>query len=418
MKSIYYLCFILLCQLLATNFGHAAVTITSYLDDDDDPIVYSIGLNPHRLVTDYSAGDSQSTAIKTYIPVDSVGDSERALANVMGEIVSQASGSLRFDLKIASNTDSSDRTLVGLFKLDDVWTVIYRGTVAGSTNYEPYGVQILATRFWNDISQFTGVVRDSYLYFFITSDTYADGDTIDESALPSGGLYYRTYFSGKLYTASQYTPTLASPQKGDGRAYLFFRSDLMPYAYHAAVVSYNSAQAIENNYAAASGAGTILKDDFSSCNGEDQEFTVSGLTNSQEYHLSVACIDKFQYATLFDQSVSVTPESIDAFLKKNACYLISAGFQREHYVLAYFRDFRDQVLAHSSWGKKFISWYYRTAPKYALYIVHHPFLSAVMRGIAYFLYFIFRFWNLLLIPVPFIIALLYYFLRGKRDANA
>ena len=49
-----------------------------------------------------------------------------------------------------------------------------------------------------------------------------------------------------------------------------------------------------------------------------------------------------------------TPESIINFLDKESCYFVSAGFKDSHYVLDYFRWFRDHVLLKFSLGKRLL----------------------------------------------------------------
>lgn len=384
----------------------AATTLAPVLDGDDNPEVYTVGIGSSALITEYASGADTSNAIKVYIPVNVTnGAGDHLDANkVGGNMVDDNGGSLRFNLKV-TNGNGASGYLIGIYKRDSVWTIIYKGTVASSTNYDPYQASFLGKNLWTTIADLNSV-KDSYLYFFFTTTNYALGDTIDESSLPEGGIYYRTYLSGKLYITATYDPLLDTPEKGDGRIFLKFRSELIPYAYRSAVISYSGSTIVENLYQDALASGTILKDDYGACTGDEQIFTVNGLENDREYHLSVACMDKFQFYTRFSLSVSATPQSIDSFLKENACYLVSAGFQRQHYVLDYFRGFRDSVLMHSDLGRAFVNWYYRTAPKYALMIVDSPVLSWLMRQAAFFLYFIFNFWKLLLIPVPFIIGLL------------
>lgn len=418
MNSVFYRLLISILSLVAfAQVSFSASTITPTLDDDDNPEVYTVGGFASPLVTEYGSGADTSNAIKVYIPVKITDNPNDHLdANkVAGNMVDADGGNLRFNLKITNGSGASGY-LIGIFKLDGVWTIIYKGSVAASTNYDPYQASFEGNKLWTVIADLASV-KDSYLYFFYTETNYALGDTIDDGSLPAGGIYYRTYLSGKLHVDPEYKPILDTAQKGDGRVFFKFRADLMPYAYRSAIISYPANTSTEYLYndAISTGNGTILKDDHAACTGDEQEFTVNDLKNGQEYHLSVACMDKFQFYTLFPASVSATPQSIEAFLKENACYLVSAGFQRQHYVLDYFRQFRDQVLMQSSWGQDFTSWYYRTAPKYALMIVHNPVLSTLMRGMAYFLYFIFNFWKLLLIPVPLIIGLVFFMLpKWKR----
>ena len=112
------------------------------------------------------------------------------------------------------------------------------------------------------------------------------------------------------------------------------------------------------------------------------------LSNATLYHVTLGYVDKWQFVTKLPVSKSETPESIINFLEKESCYFISAGFKESHYVLDYFRWFRDNVLLKFSLGKAFVNVYYETAPHYALkYIYPSETLSFLIRTFSYILYF-------------------------------
>ena len=46
-----------------------------------------------------------------------------------------------------------------------------------------------------------------------------------------------------------------------------------------------------------------------------------------------------------------------------------------------FRSFRDQVLSHSRFGRRFIAWYYQNGPQIANAISHRPMVRAVVRAL-------------------------------------
>lgn len=130
--------------------------------------------------------------------------------------------------------------------------------------------------------------------------------------------------------------------------------------------------------------------------------TVSELVNGSNYVFSVALVDKFKFTSLLSANQINAPQNIEGFLKEQSCYLLSAGFQERHYVLDYFRDFRDQVLSHFTLGRLFINWYYESAPKYAMYIYHSKWLSTFVKGLGYATYFIFNYSYIILLTCLFI----------------
>lgn len=121
------------------------------------------------------------------------------------------------------------------------------------------------------------------------------------------------------------------------------------------------------------------------------EIFIKNLTNYEEYWVGVAFVNKWSFATLISETQSQIPERIEAFLEAKACYLLSAGFREDHYVLDYFRNFRDKFLVKSVWGKRFIQFYYDTAPKYAQIIWQNETLAKFVRFFAFMAYFLMRY---------------------------
>ena len=124
--------------------------------------------------------------------------------------------------------------------------------------------------------------------------------------------------------------------------------------------------------------------------------TVNNLTNSDTYNVSILFEDKYKFGTVLSNDMIGQPKEIEELLKKNACFLLTAGFGEDHFVINYFRNFRDTILSQSYLGRAFIHTYYELAPKYALMIYHNEAIRAVIRGAGYTLYFIFNFYYIIL----------------------
>jgi hypothetical protein len=132
---------------------------------------------------------------------------------------------------------------------------------------------------------------------------------------------------------------------------------------------------------------------------ESEEFnsgsiTVNELVNGETYNLAFAKINKYLFLSKISGSLVGTPQNIETFLNEQSCFLLSAGFQTNHYVLDYFRSFRDRVLLTNKLGKSFVKYYYDTAPKYASFIYQNELLSFSIRIVGHFLYIIFNYWFL------------------------
>ncbi len=71
--------------------------------------------------------------------------------------------------------------------------------------------------------------------------------------------------------------------------------------------------------------------------------------------------------------IGVQTSEIQSFLGSSACFIATASFQSEHHPeVEELRKFRDQVLAHSRLGRRFIALYYDLSPRAASIVDAHP----------------------------------------------
>ena len=62
------------------------------------------------------------------------------------------------------------------------------------------------------------------------------------------------------------------------------------------------------------------------------------------------------------------------------CFVATAVYEDStHPDVIVLRTFRDEVLSSSSYGKKFIEWYYNNGPRYAAYISSKLFIKKLLR---------------------------------------
>lgn len=236
------------------------------------------------------------------------------------------------------------------------------------------------------------------LYFFIsTESTIADGTTFAVTdAGKTGGVFFEVQMSNKIYKNTELKVFITNPRKGDGRVILNYDTDSSMLDFKKVIVfKHDSTTPVTTNGAIGLYTGTVIDRDFATT--QSGELTINELSNGAEVTLSLAFQDKFGFASTLSDDISLTPVEIQELLKKQACFLLTAGFGEEHYVISFFRHYRDQVLARSWLGKKFIEVYYQSAPAYALAIYHSPILRFVIRVVAYILYFFFNFHWLILI---------------------
>ncbi len=248
------------------------------------------------------------------------------------------------------------------------------------------------------------------LYFFQSASLIAISDPALPTTTHAGGVYFEAQMSNRIYTNTDLQVTQAPIKVGDGRLILTVSVSTQMAEFKKMLI-YNT-----NGVATAAGlaAGEYTSGSYIDLNIANQsgEITVnkladgSPLINNSTYYFSALLVDKYKFATSFSASEVGTPLEIEQLLKKQACFLLTAGFGEEHYIITYFRNYRDQVLINSAPGRAFINFYYKTAPKYALMIYKSEILRSIIRGFAYFLYFIFRYLKLLSIGLSLTIIFL------------
>lgn len=253
------------------------------------------------------------------------------------------------------------------------------------------------------------------VYFFLSDESLdVTGLTTIDPATYSGGVYFESQMSNRIYTSSELITSILNLKIGDGRVIVDFNaSATMDSAIFKKVIVFKYTDtSVEKTgnpaYGALAGLGSLADKDVST--SQSGEFTLSGLTNNTPYNVSIAFLDKFQFATTFSDSRLGTPLEIQELLKKTSCFLLTAGFGEEHEVITFFRQYRDQVLSKVWIGQEFIKVYYRLAPHYAEIIYKHDSIRFAIRTFAYALYFLFKYCWLILL---FLISC--YYLNGQKN---
>ncbi|MEI8347819.1 MAG: CFI-box-CTERM domain-containing protein, partial [Pseudomonadota bacterium] len=223
-----------------------------------------------------------------------------------------------------------------------------------------------------------------FVFAIPSTQNCTEGNNPPDGAI---GIYYDIVLSDK--NPSQ-TVNLDAASGGDGRVYLAYRSQDIYKFWKTDIFLFNGQDnygAVDRTFSDIVGQGSIFLRNDPLSSGK---MMVKPLANNHSYSFAIYLVNRWQFATPISNSLEGRPQEIEEFLKKQSCYLLSAGFQQEHYVIEYFKGFRDQVLLKHNWGKIFVSWYYRTAPDYAPIIYKSPTLSALVRGLGYLSYFLFR----------------------------
>ena len=250
-----------------------------------------------------------------------------------------------------------------------------------------------------------------YLYLSTTQDS-SSTVTVNE-----GGLFFDFNISNRLPENSY---ELSSLDAGDERAFMQIKNgasitqmgdDLL----EGRVLSHiSSTEQASTTYVAsfASPLKIILKSELL----DEGEIAVNELVNNTTYNLSLVKINKYYFSSLLSSSKLVTPEDVDVFINKSSCFILSAGFGRDHYVVRYFRAFRDNILMKTELGESFVHLYYSLAPRYVDMIKKSSVLSTVIIALSYFAYFVFN--NILIIVFGMGLLTSILFWKGKRYGRA
>lgn len=244
----------------------------------------------------------------------------------------------------------------------------------------------------------TSGTEKKYLGYFYFSDV--SGLALGSTVTPTtAGIYFEINMSNRIYQSSSTSPSITRIRPGDRRLTIEYSSNaniLQPKAIRIVQYTSNPAGAADSKpfFYSAAASGALFGDEFTyASNGE---VTVKDLFNGVDLYLGIVTVDLYKFGTLVSPTSIGTPKSIEELLKANNCFLLTAGFGENHFVIDYFRHFRDAVLVNTFLGREFIHFYYKLAPKYALLLYQSETLRALVRGAGYALYFIFNYYLIIL----------------------
>lgn len=123
----------------------------------------------------------------------------------------------------------------------------------------------------------------------------------------------------------------------------------------------------------------------------DNEATIDGLENGTTYYVSVRTVDWAGNVSAFPKNESggiltasaepvITLSLSEIAGEQGGCFIATAAYgsyQEPHVQIL--RQFRDRFLLRSAAGERFVDWYYRVSPAYALWIAKHDAARAAAR---------------------------------------
>ena len=178
------------------------------------------------------------------------------------------------------------------------------------------------------------VKEDLNIYFYL-SDSAEEGTEVTTS---TDGLFIELKLSNTLPENNFVVDRIDS---GDGRVFLNVSSgdqisQMGDDFLTTAVFKYNDA--IERSAAASSNATFFLE--FEQAEHKDSgEYIINNLENGNAVNLAMAKINKYLFSSNLSNSKVETPQEVEVFLKKSSCFILSAGFGRDHYVVEFLERF-------------------------------------------------------------------------------
>jgi hypothetical protein len=354
---------------------------------------------------------SESAPAKVYLPIqkDDVDSKDYYITSRSNapEIYNIANAAHVFNIPLKISTNTEARYLYAAVKDGSSYKIIKRysstalpGSSANSEVTFALSAQdvckvFISTECLNlTIGSVTAVEKNFFVYFFLSANgTYqVDGSqTISVTTAPENtGIYYQVFMSNRIYPSTNLTVTITQARSGDKRVVLAYSASASFSTYAKSVRVYDhrgipleSKDLPIGRYT--TGALTAKVYDYL----QSGEITVTDLTNEDTYYLSLLLVDKFNFGSTLSDDAIAQPKTIEELLKAQSCFLLTAGFGEEHYIIDYFRNFRDQVLMRSFIGKSFVDFYYYLGPKLAKIIYPHESLRAIVRGFGYGLHYLF-----------------------------
>lgn len=422
--------------LLGSSFmAQAEITLKIYrpdvVDEDDLEIKIPMASNgsTFQLEVDLPSGDadSLSNAAKTFVPV--LGTPKFPEASIYSHNSSSKAddlpqadsgvppvASLTFEKEITITSGNDDLYLhaaVANSLSSNDWRVIGRNSspISPSAQEERHKVSFSTEDFCSNSDQLEcddlvgsddAVMAE--VYFFLADSVLPLNSEIDpEDSEYDHGVYYEVFLSSDVHASDPSIPDeainlvkLLELSRGDESLKLKYESDFTIDQFQRVVVARyedSSSDTSGGLFIGSNGThgplelfGETKDDEFPA--STEGTLLVEPLTNGEEAILSVAFMDKYGFVTPLSDSKAETPLEIEVLLQEQSCFFFTAGFGREHWVIDELKKFRDQVLKTSPIGSVFVDIYYEVAPKYAYIILEHPWLQAIVRGVAYLLVFL------------------------------
>ncbi|MFG1483438.1 hypothetical protein ABMA79_09860 [Halobacteriovorax sp. HFRX-2_2] len=373
------------------------------LDDKTEPVFYlrnSTGENLNELF--YNLGGDGSTAeaaITLYVPLSlgtnaqdlayHIADSGGTSPNLADE-TSDLGGLFLRDVDSLAYTN--EELYVALKDNDNsnpVFRIISRIPDAQVENPFVSFAEICSSSELNcaGITDSIASIKDSVelVLFFMPKDTdYSSNEEVEIPDTVGRAIFFKLVISAATVDIqTRSSLSIISTYSGDSSAVIEYAGD------HGGNGTYISRMALYLKDTA--GAGVVRTDfrEILEDQGNEGNAKVTGLSNNSQYRASIAYLDHFGFVSpLVETGEDIKPQPIEKLLAQNQCYLVTAGFQRDHYVLDYFRIIRDDYLMKTALGAAFVDFYYGTAPLFVETVLNNKALASMIKRYSFSMYFV------------------------------
>lgn len=391
--SIFFLSLI----LSISSYTKVSVSIPS---DDSVPKVRVTGGELSILVEKSGSSPANETdPHKIYMPFNDGTSENFYFSKTAVTLPTASTGTIEFDLRLENDTGNDAYIFVAAKRTDGSFDIVANKELnVSQTDGDDFTYSVTMAELCAGEGVNCGISdsEDQTVLFIGLSESNPGSGTL--SGL-SGytGVYYNFYLSSSYGNGEEIEFT--ELRRGDGRLTAVYEGHNMSNFDKAYAVIRSSPSSTAQMISAFRSEIISIEEI-----GEQFEGTadIKDLDNGSSYLISIVLVDKFNFASLASVTRVGSPSNIEAFLVKQSCYLISAGFQQEHFILDYFRWIRDEVLLSFGIGKSFVDFYYNTAPFYAKFIYQSAGLSFVVKALSYFLFFLINACLLVILLYPII----------------
>lgn len=385
------------------SFSVFAESTVRYADTSFETAISRDGSNFVDIpATSSGNGSSSSSPVKFYVPIANA-DNTLATRFTLGDptlympLLSTASNFQayvrgRFEI---DNNDGNVSLYAAVKKSDTEFLIFHRFSEVLSdglftinfANICTFNSNYSSAMNCDDYDTGNTGTKTTQIYIFQSTDNSIDttaGNVVNPSS-STGGLFLEIYWATKLPGGASQVVTQTELKKGDKTLKTVFTSTTISSSDIKSVFACSkesSSLGTTSVVTAGCFRGTTLFKslDTTAISGEG---TLRELTNGITYFVSVGIETNYHVSTLLSNELSQSPLQIEALLAKQQCYILSAGFQEEHFVVDFYKFIRDRILLKFSVGKGFVHWYYKTAPQYTSAIINSPKIAFVIRTFAY-----------------------------------